>query len=87
MIEDELKDILEKTFNCDVLEVDNQSKMHASHASSPGTGQSHFHVKVVSVDFLGVSKINRHRAANQAIAPLFDKGLHAISLTIKSPLE
>lgn len=87
MIEQELKDILEKTFNCVELRIDNQSHLHAGHASSPQSGQSHFHVLVVSDDFLGMTRVQRHQAINAVLTPLFERGLHALSLTLSTPSE
>ena len=83
MIEDQLKDILSKNINCKVLEVANQSHLHADHAGSPGTGQSHFHVKIVSEDFQSLSKIERHKLVNTYVFPLFERGLHALSLDLR----
>lgn len=80
MIEKELKAILEKTFNCKQLQIENQSHLHASHASSPNTGQSHFHIRIISDDFVGQSRLTRHRMVNDAVTPLFEKGLHALSI-------
>jgi stress-induced morphogen len=80
MIERELKDILEKTFMDGIVEVMNDSHLHSGHAGSPGTGQSHFTVLVVSDDFVGQSRVMRHQKINQMTKPLFDKGLHALSI-------
>ncbi len=87
MIEQDLKDILEKTFDYDVLEVVNESHLHLGHAGSPGTGQSHFKVIIVSNDFELMSRVQRHQMVNSAVKPLFDKGLHALSLSLYTPLE
>jgi BolA protein len=87
MIKAQLKDILQKSFQCDLLQVENQSHLHAGHAGSPETGESHFHILVVSNDFDGMGRVQRHQAVNNAISHLFDKGLHACSLTLKSKNE
>jgi BolA protein len=83
MIEDELKDILQKTFDCQILKIINESDLHQGHAGSPGTGQSHFRVEIVSKDFANLSRVQRHQMVNQAVSHLFDKGLHALSLDLK----
>jgi len=80
MIEAELKDILEKTFKCDHLEVFNESHLHAGHAGSPGTGQSHFRIVLNSPDLKNLTRVQKHQAVNTAVKPLFDKGLHALTL-------
>ena len=43
------------------LDVINESEMHAGHRSSPGTGESHFRILVVSEAFAGKSRVERHR--------------------------
>ena len=84
MIEEQLKAILEKTFDCNLLDIENQSHLHAGHLSSPESGESHFKIKIVSKDFIGMSKVSVHRLINQAVAHLFDDGLHALSIKASS---
>ena len=80
MIEIELKDLLQKTFPEARIEVSNDSHLHSGHAGSPGTGQSHFTVMVITNSFFGQSRVIRHKKINDAVKPLFKKGLHAISI-------
>lgn len=87
MIEQELKDILEKNIDNEIIEVVNESHLHAGHAGSPGTGQSHFRILIVSDLFENQSRVVRHRLVNQCVEPLFDKGLHALSLNLFTPHE
>ena len=84
MIEAALKEILSKSIDCQELIVENQSHLHEGHAGSPGTGQSHFHVKIVSKDLQGMSKLEQHRHVNNMVKSLFDKGLHALTLDLSS---
>ena len=39
------------------LDVNNESHVHAGHQSSPGTGESHFRVLVMSPEFAGKSRV------------------------------
>ncbi len=80
MIEQQLKDLLEKNIDCYYLEVVNESHLHNGHTGSPGTGQSHFSVLVVSDDFLNQSKVVRHSMIYKCVNPLFQNGLHALSI-------
>jgi acid stress-induced BolA-like protein IbaG/YrbA len=41
------------------LDVINESHVHAGHQSSPGTGESHFRVLVMSPEFAGKSRVDR----------------------------
>jgi BolA protein len=85
MIEIQLKDILENNINCKQLIVENQSHLHDGHASSPQSGQSHFHVTIISDDFKNKSRVQSHQMVNQLVSQLFNQGLHALSITTSSP--
>ncbi len=86
-IEEKIKHLLEKEFSPTHLQVVNESHKHAGHAGDDGSGQTHFKLKVVSVDFGGKSRVQRQRLVNQAIGGLFDEGLHAVSMQLSTPEE
>ncbi len=69
------------------LDVVNESHHHAGHASSPGTGESHFRVLVVSPLFTGKSRIERHRIVNGALAAELKGGIHALAVHAYAPGE
>jgi BolA protein len=69
------------------LDVINESALHAGHRSSPGTGESHFRVLVVSEKFAGQSRVNRHRMVNQLISQELAGGVHALALSTYAPDE
>jgi len=69
------------------LEIVNDSDRHAGHASSPGTGESHFAVKVVSAAFQGKSRIERHRMVNAVLAEELSGKIHALAITALTPEE
>ena len=69
------------------LDVINESALHAGHRSSPGTGESHFRVLVVSEKFAGQSRVNRHRMVNQLISQELADGVHALALSTYAPDE
>ena len=69
------------------LEIVNESHLHHGHASSPGTGESHFRVNVVAEAFRGKSRLERHRMVNDALAALLRERVHALALTTKAPGE
>ena len=69
------------------LDVINESHLHAGHRGSPGTGDSHFRVSIVSAKFSGLRLVARHRLVNQALAHLMGKPIHALSLDTKTPAE
>jgi BolA protein len=67
------------------LDVINESEMHAGHRSSPGTGESHFRILVVSPKFIGVSRVGRHRLVNEALADELAGRIHALALATYAP--
>jgi len=67
------------------LDVVNESEMHAGHRSSPGTGESHFRILVVSPKFIGVSRVGRHRLVNEALADELAGRIHALALATYAP--
>ena len=69
------------------LDVVNDSEQHAGHRSSPGTGESHYTVLIVSPKFNGKSRIERHRMVNAALATELAAGLHAIAIKAYAPGE
>ena len=69
------------------LDVINESEMHAGHRSSPGTGESHFRILIVSPKFTGLSRVNRHRLVNEALADELKGRIHALALSTYAPGE
>jgi stress-induced morphogen len=84
-IEQSIREKLSKAFAPETLEVVNESHHHAGHAGSPGTGESHFSVKVVSDAFTGKSRVQRHRMVNEVLADELSGKIHALAITALSP--
>ena len=69
------------------LQVVNESELHAGHRSSPGTGESHFRVTVVSEQFHGLSRLQRHRMINEILADELAGKVHALAVHAYAPGE
>lgn len=71
------------------LEVINESHLHAGHqgGAMDGTGETHFRVRIVSPEFTGKSRIERHRAVNEALVEELQGGVHALALELSAPGE
>jgi len=76
------------------LEVIDESHKHAGHAHAvmrPGTagesGETHFHIKVVSDAFTGKSRVDRHRTINSLLAAELADSVHALAIDAKAPGE
>jgi len=86
-IEEEMRVKLEKSLNPSHLEIINESHLHHGHAGSPGTGNSHFRMKIVSDEFAGKSRVERHRLVNEILRDELAGIIHALSLTTQAPDE
>jgi BolA protein len=69
------------------LDLVNESHLHASHRSSPGTGESHFRVLIVSEVFTGKSRVERHRVVNELLSEELKGGVHALAIKACAPDE
>lgn len=69
------------------LDIINESEMHAGHRSSPGTGESHFRILIVSDAFAGKSRVERHRMVNSALGDEVGGRIHALALATYAPGE
>lgn len=78
---------LSQAFNPIQLVVRNVSHEHATHASSPGTGESHFEVELRSAQFEGLNKVARQRAVYQVLQEEMAGPIHALALKTFSPEE
>lgn len=86
-VEDRIREKLTLAFAPSTLEVVNDSHRHAGHAGSPGTGESHFTVKVVSASFAGKSRLERHRMVNDVLAEELKGKIHALAVSALAPGE
>lgn len=69
------------------LEVINDSHHHAGHMGDDGTGESHWTVVVESGAFSGISRVQRQRMINNALADLLAGRIHALAVRARAPGE
>jgi BolA family transcriptional regulator, general stress-responsive regulator len=69
------------------LDIINESYLHAGHRGSPGTGESHFRVVVMSPEFAGKSRVDRHRLVNDTLAAELKGRVHALAVQAYAPGE
>jgi BolA family transcriptional regulator, general stress-responsive regulator len=82
-----MREKLQRAFQPIRLDVINESHLHAGHRTSPGTGESHFRVLMVSPLFAGKSRLQRHRLVNEALAAELKGKVHALALDLRAPDE
>lgn len=86
-MEQTIRQKLTDAFAPQSLEVENDSHRHAGHAGSPGTGESHFRVEIVSDKFVGLSRVECHRLVNEALASELAGSVHALAMKTLAPGE
>ena len=79
---DEIRRRLSDALHPVELEVLDEGHKHAGHANE---GKGHFHVRIVSADFVGALPLKRHRLVYSALGELMDNGIHALSIDAKAP--
>jgi stress-induced morphogen len=86
---DRLRAAIEQEFAPDRLEIADESARHAGHAGVRGTqgGETHYAMLVVSQAFKGQSRVQRSRRVHEVLAAEFSGGLHALSLSLRTPEE
>jgi len=82
-----LEAVLTQAFSPTLLRVVDDSARHTGHAGAQPGGETHFTVLLVSPAFRGISRVARSRAVHEALAVEFAEGMHALSLTLRSPEE
>ncbi|MBL4888896.1 MAG: BolA family transcriptional regulator [Candidatus Lindowbacteria bacterium] len=78
---------LTKALNPEILEITNDSSKHHGHAGSPGTGDSHFTLLVVSSNFDGLSLVERQQKVYSILSDEMSGPIHALSMKTVTPAE
>jgi len=66
------------------LEVINESALHAGHAGDDGSGETHFRVEIEAPAFTGLSRVERQRRVNRALADLLATRIHALAIRARA---
>ena len=86
-----IRDKLTAAFAPVALEVRDESASHAGHAGATrgdgSQGETHFHVRIVSAAFEGVSRVERQRLVYAALKDELAGPVHALSLSALTPIE
>jgi BolA protein len=82
---EQIRSALERALTPLSLDVIDDSAKHAGHAGAREGG--HFQVTVVAPAFQGLSQLERHRLVYAAVGTLMGQGVHALSITARSPNE
>jgi len=70
-----------------IVEVKDESHLHAGHAGAREGGQSHFRIMVVSDRFEGLSPVARQRMINDILREELAGRIHALAMQTLTPDE
>jgi BolA protein len=76
---------LESAFAPARLAVVDESAQHVGHAGARPGGESHFRVEIVADAFAGLSRLERQRRVNAALAEELAGPVHALSIRALTP--
>lgn len=77
---------LRSTFQLVQLNIEDESHLHAGHAGA-ASGGGHFKLTIVAPEFVGMSKVARHRAIYSALNKHFPDAIHALTILAFTPSE
>jgi BolA protein len=83
---DRIRDLLTAALAPSVLELTDESALHAGHAGA-ASGGSHFRVKIVSPRFEGQRLVMRHRLVYDSVHDMMHTEIHALAITALAPSE
>ena len=80
--------VLQENLQPQRLLVIDESHQHAGHQPGfTGNNETHMRVRIVSDQFVGMSRLDRHRMVNSLLKPELDAGLHALAVETAAPGE
>jgi BolA protein len=82
-VQQKIENKLRAAFSPEALTVTDESALHAGHAGAPDGGQSHFHVEISATALAGLSRLERQRAINKALAEELAGPVHALRMTVR----
>jgi BolA protein len=83
---DRISSQLRSALHTDVVELIDDSHLHAGHAGAR-EGKGHFRVRIVSNDFAGLRPLQRHQLVYRSLGELMSSEIHALSITALTPAE
>ncbi len=87
MLKTRIETKLQNTFSPLYLKVEDDSHQHVGHVGHRSGGESHFSVTIVSHDFTGLSRVQRHQKVYACLDEELKSGVHALCLKVLSPEE
>jgi BolA protein len=81
-----IRSLLQEALAPTLLEVGDDSHLHAGHAGA-ASGGGHYSVKIVAERFEGLRLVMRHRLVYDAVQGMMHNDIHALAITAIAPSE
>jgi BolA family transcriptional regulator, general stress-responsive regulator len=81
-----IRALLEAALQPSVLELADESALHAGHAGA-ASGGGHYRLKIVSARFEGLKLVMRHRLVYDSVHEMMHTEIHALAITALAPSE
>ena len=81
-----MREKLTAHFNPISLEILDDSDHHAGHSGAKAGGGTHYTVKLISDQFTGLSRIQRHQAVYAVLVEELKTQVHALVLHLDAPI-
>ncbi|MCR4337329.1 MAG: BolA family transcriptional regulator [Candidatus Omnitrophica bacterium] len=79
-VKEKIKKILKEKLEATIVEIEDQSQLHAGHQEARRSGGGHYVLTVVSSHFEGKTPLQCHRMVYQALGDQMKKDIHALSI-------
>ncbi len=81
-----IRALLEAALAPSLLELADESALHAGHAGA-ASGGGHYRLKIVSAQFEGLKLVMRHRLVYDSVHDMMRNEIHALAITALAPSE
>ena len=81
-----IRALLSAALEPSLLELSDESAMHAGHAGA-ASGGGHYNLKIVSPRFEGLRLVMRHRLVYDSVHDMMRTEIHALAITALAPSE
>jgi BolA protein len=82
-----LKEKLSQFIITELLEIDDESSLHAGHSGARPEGGTHFRILIVAKSFENMNRIQRHKTIYTILSDELHSNIHALALETLTPLE
>ena len=81
-----IRALLNEALQPSVLELSDESALHAGHAGA-ASGGGHYRLRIVSARFEGLKLVMRHRLVYDSVHDMMHTEIHALAITAVAPSE